>query len=177
MERISAFMDGESGSAESHQAVLHLNQDAECRETWTTFHLIGDVMRGDQPMRDDFMARFHARMDSEPTQLAPRRTQWRKYANYGLSAAASLSAVAIVASLVFSDNPLLPKSGPQEVAKSAAPAVIAQQSPRPKPPAAATPGKLNEYLMAHQEYSPSTAMQGVVPYVRTVSETHDGNNR
>ncbi len=28
---------------------------------------------------------------------------------------------------------------------------------------------MNEYLMAHQQFSPSTAMQGVVPYVRTVS--------
>ena len=28
---------------------------------------------------------------------------------------------------------------------------------------------MSEYLMAHQQFSPSTAMQGVVPYVRTVS--------
>jgi sigma-E factor negative regulatory protein RseA len=37
--------------------------------------------------------------------------------------------------------------------------------------------KVNEYLMAHQEYSPSTAFQGVAPYVRTVSESQDGNGR
>jgi sigma-E factor negative regulatory protein RseA len=28
---------------------------------------------------------------------------------------------------------------------------------------------MNEYLIAHQEYSPSTAIQGLAPYIRTVS--------
>ena len=28
---------------------------------------------------------------------------------------------------------------------------------------------MNEYLVAHQEFSPSTAMQDVASYVRTVS--------
>ncbi len=175
MDRLSAFMDGESSPAEAHQALLRLKEDAECREAWSTFHLIGDVMRGDALMREDFMTLFHARMESEPTQLAPRRTPWRKYASYGLSAAASVSAIAIVASLVFTDNPLLPKQGERIVTADPQPAATAQVKPHPA--AVATPGKLNEYLMAHQEYSPSTAIQGVAPYVRTISETHDGNNR
>jgi hypothetical protein len=28
---------------------------------------------------------------------------------------------------------------------------------------------MSEYLIAHQEYSPSTAIQGLAPYIRTVS--------
>jgi hypothetical protein len=28
---------------------------------------------------------------------------------------------------------------------------------------------MNVYLLAHQGFSPSTAIQGVVPYIRTVS--------
>ena len=31
--------------------------------------------------------------------------------------------------------------------------------------------QLNDYLIAHQEYSPSTAIQGVAPYVRTVADS------
>ena len=177
MERISAFMDGESSPAETHQAMLKLKQDSECEETWSTFHVIGDVMRGDPLLKEGFMARFHATLESEPTQLAPRRLPMRKYASYALSAAASLSAVAIVGMLAFSDNPLLPKT---EVAQApAAPASIQPTSvePRVRPAPAVNPGKVNEYLMAHQEYSPSTAFQGVAPYVRTVSETHAGDNR
>jgi sigma-E factor negative regulatory protein RseA len=181
MERISAFMDGEASPAETHQAMLNLKQDGECEETWATFHLIGDVMRGDPLLQDGFMARFQATLESEPTQLAPRRLPMRKYANYALSAAASLSAVAVVGMLAFSDgmlafsdNPLLPKT---EVAQAPATSQPSSIEPRVRPAAAVNPGKVNEYLMAHQEYSPSTAFQGVAPYVRTVSETHAGDNR
>lgn len=177
MERVSAFMDGEAGPAETQQAMLRLKEDAQFQEVWASYHLIGDVMRGDSLLRDDFMARFNARLAEEPTQLAPRRIPLRKYASYGLSAAASLSAVAIVLALVYSDNPLAPK--PAQIAQ-----VPAAANPAPTGPVAMRPspamhmqGKVNEYLMAHQEYSPSTALQGVAPYVRTVSETHDGNNR
>jgi sigma-E factor negative regulatory protein RseA len=32
------------------------------------------------------------------------------------------------------------------------------------------PGQVNDYLLAHQNYSPRSALQGVAPYVRTVSD-------
>ena len=170
MERISAFMDGEAARSETQQAMARLKDDDDHRETWHTFHLIGDMMRGDPVLSDDFMARFRARMAQEPTQLAPRVT-WRKSTQIALSAAASLSAVAIVLALVLSDNPLRPQAQ-VAVAPQPAAAVVAQAS-RPAP--AANQRKVNEYLMAHQEYSPSTAFQGVAPYVRTVSESHEGD--
>ena len=174
MERISAFMDGEAAHVESQQTIRRLKQDDECNESWATFHLIGDMMRGDCVVREGFMARFHARMDSEPTQLAPRVT-WRKSANFALSAAASLSAIAVVLTLALADNPLRPQA--QIAVTPGKDAVIAQVEPRDRPVAAQRQRKVNEYLMAHQEYSPSTVLQGVAPYVRTVSESHDGNNR
>jgi len=175
MERISAFMDGEAAHAETQQAMLRLKQDDEHNETWATFHLIGDMMRGDPLLRDDFMARFHARMEREPTQLAPRVT-WRKSANLALSAAASISAIAVVLTLALTENPLRPQGQIAAVPRNDAP-VVAQAEPKARPIPASQPGKINEYLMAHQEYSPSTAFQGVAPYVRTVSDSHDGNNR
>ena len=46
MDKISAFMDGEAGEMEVHQTILSLKQDVACLETWKTFHLIGDTMRG-----------------------------------------------------------------------------------------------------------------------------------
>ena len=171
MDRISAFMDGESGRTETQLAMLRLKQNDECCDAWKTFHLIGDAMRGDPPLRDDFMARFHARMESEPTQLAPRMI-WRKSASYALSAAASLAAVAVVLTLVLADNPLKPQAP-----IAAAPSAIALAVAPPRPVAAADQGKISEYLMAHQEYSPSTALQGVLPYVRTVVGTHNGSAR
>jgi sigma-E factor negative regulatory protein RseA len=177
MERISAFMDGESAHTETQQAMQCLKQDNDSNETWGAFHLIGDMMRGDALLlRDDFMARFRARMEREPTQLAPRVT-WRKSANFALSAAASISAIAVVLTLAFTDNPLRPQPAPLAAAPRSEAPVVAQAEPTARPLAAASQGKVNEYLMAHQEYSPSTMLQGVAPYVRTVSESHDGNNR
>jgi sigma-E factor negative regulatory protein RseA len=175
MDRISAFMDGEAGQTETRQTMQRLKQNEECCETWKTFHLIGDIMRGDPPLEDDFMARFHARMEHEPTQLAPRMT-WRKSTYHALSAAASVAAVAVVLTVVFTDNPLQPQA-PIAAAPKIDAATVAQGVMQPRPVAAANQGKMNEYLMAHQEYSPSTAFQGVVPYVRTVAETHDGSAR
>jgi sigma-E factor negative regulatory protein RseA len=163
-DRISAFMDGETGRLEARKTVLRLEQNEECCETWKTFHLIRDAMRGDPELRDDFCARFHVRIEQEPTLLAPRLI-WRKSTSVALSAAASLAAVTVVLTLVLTDNPLKP------------PAQIAQTPVRPQPAPAANQGKVNEYLMAHQEFSPSTALQGVAPYVRTVSATHDDSAR
>jgi hypothetical protein len=34
-----------------------------------------------------------------------------------------------------------------------------------------------DYLLAHQRYSPSNAMQGVAPYVRTVAEQRSAVRR
>jgi sigma-E factor negative regulatory protein RseA len=175
MEKISAFMDGESGQTETQQAILRLRQNGECLDAWTTFHMIGDTMRGDARLGDEFLMRFHARLEQEPTQLAPR-VSWRKSMNFALSAAASVSAIAIVLTLVLTDNPLRPQAQIAAAPKSA-PIADAQVIARARPVAAADQGRVLEYLMAHQEYSPSTAFQGLAPYVRTVSETHDGNAR
>ena len=172
MDRISALMDGEVRQTETRHAILHLKQSEECCDTWNTFHLIGDIMRGDPLLRDDFMTRFHARMEHEPTQLAPRVT-WQKSVSYALSAAASLAAVAVVLTLVLADNPLKPQVQIAAEPKTAAPQAPAQT----RPVAVANQGPLNEYLLAHQEFSPSTALQGVVPYARTVAETHYGSGR
>jgi sigma-E factor negative regulatory protein RseA len=175
MDKISAFMDGESAHTETQHAILRLKQNDEYLEAWKTYHLIGDTMRGDVVLGDGFLKRFQARLEQEPTQLAPR-VSWRKSMNFALSAAASVSAIAIVLTLALTDNPLRPQSQIAVAPKSESIAnshVIA----RARPVAVADQGKVIEYLMAHQEYSPSTAIQGLAPYVRTVSETHDGNAR
>lgn len=173
MDHISAFMDGETNHTEAHQAVLHLKQNDDCCETWETFHLIGDVMRGDPLLHKDFTTRFHARMEHEPMLLKPRYS-WRKTANYALSAAASLAAVAVavVLALVLADNPLKPQP---QIAAAPKPETAVAALPQPVP--AASQSRVNEYLMAHQEYSPSTTLQGVAPYIRTISAARDDGTR
>lgn len=175
MDRISAFMDGETRQHETEQAILHLKQYEEHVESWHTFHLIGDAMRGEPMLRNDFTARLRSRLQREPTVLAPR-FRWRKPLNLVLSAAASLAAVAVVLILVTVDNPLKPQSQMAVAPKPATTGSI-QVAALPQPVASANQGRINEYLMAHQEFSPSTALQGVAPYVRTVSVAHGLDGR
>ncbi len=161
MDKISALIDGELSEHEARLNFLRLKQHREYSETWALFHLIGDVMR-DEPLllRHDFTSRVCSCLDREPTIMAPRFT-YKRVAGYALSAAASLAAIAFVLILVFNtDNPF--HSNQQQVAQVTPPA--------PQP---VNQTKINEYLMAHQEFSPSTTMQGVVPYVRTVSDNQE----
>jgi sigma-E factor negative regulatory protein RseA len=172
MDKISALMDGELDEQQARQQFARLKQDEELAQCWLTFHVIGDALRGEHPLSHEFDRRLTTRLAAEPTVIGPRYNVTRRAVTYALSAAASLSAVALVGWVALSGNPLAPQP---ELAKA------------PTPPAVATPsaqlasvpseGKMNEYLMAHQEFSPSTAIQGLAPYIRSVSSTQPAQGR
>jgi sigma-E factor negative regulatory protein RseA len=162
MERISAFMDGELEDHEAAAQVRRLKDDPQLRAAWETYHLVGDAMRGEAGYSSGLVARISDRLAAEPTVLAPRpRMQLRNIRRVALSAAASIGGVALVAWLALFDNPFTPQ---QNLALNKTP-------PGAQTQLAATPanGAVNDYLLAHQQFSPSTAMQGVASYVRTVS--------
>src|SRR5262245_7417414 len=114
MDKISALMDGELDAHQSDQQYARLKHDAEARACWKTYHLIGDALRGDAIISTDFTAKLSARLAQEPTVLAPQRSRARpmkRTTTYALSAAASLSAVALVGWVAF-NNPLAPQPDP-----------------------------------------------------------------
>jgi sigma-E factor negative regulatory protein RseA len=165
MEHVSALMDGEAGGQEAHQALLRLGDTAEARESWDTYHLIGDVMRGEAVRGVDVSRRVSEALSREPTVLAPARTRRAgKPLAFALSAAASVSAVAVVGWMAFSSSNIA--NPPAEIARATVPAAI-----QAEPPLVSVPndGQMNEYLLAHQGISPSTSLQGVAPYIRTIS--------
>ena len=47
MDKISALMDGELDEHEARRAVLRLKDVGAARESWATYHVIGDVLRGE----------------------------------------------------------------------------------------------------------------------------------
>ena len=157
-ETLSAWMDGELGEQQARQLPSQLKRDAKLRGYWDCYHLIGDALRGVQG--PDLCAEICARLNAEPTVVAPhRRSAAKKLAWYALSAAASVAAVSFVGWMALSG---VQRDSPQ-IAATAAPAVEVKQVAVPAGEVA------NDYLLAHQRYSPSNAMQGVAPYVRTVS--------
>lgn len=165
MEKISALMDGEAGEQDLHQAMLRLKDTGDARETWATYHLIGDVMRGDALPAFDVSQRVAAALAQEPTVLAPQRsTRSSRPLTYALSAAASVSAIAVVGWMAFSTGNVM--SPAVEVARAPAPLVVQAEAQLVSAP---SDGQMNEYLLAHQGVSPSSSLQGVAPYIRTIS--------
>lgn len=166
MEQISALMDGEAGEQEAHQALLRLGDTAEVREAWDTYHLIGDVMRGELAQRVNVLDRVAGALAHEPTVLAPAKPRRaRSPMTLALSAAASVSAVAVVGWMAFSTSNVA--NPPAEIARAPQATVPVQAETRLE--SAPSDGQMNEYLLAHQGVSPSTSLHGVAPYIRTIS--------
>lgn len=160
-DRLSALMDGELDDKSAAEVIEALGRDREAVQTWRTYQLISDAMRQSRLLSDGFTARVAERLAAEPTILAPRALQPEPRRWYALSAAASLAAVALVGWLAFAPQP-----------QTAPPAPVAQVQPVPeaKPPMVPLPAAANDYLLAHQGFSPRVSLQGMAPYVRTVAE-------
>ena len=160
-EKISALMDGELEARAADEALELLRRDGEAADCWRLYHLMSDALHGQrQFLSPRFVERVAARLATEPAVLTsgalPGRTPLQRYA---LAAAASLAAVALVGWLA-----LAPPPQPQP------PVAQAQQ------PAALTvslPHAANDYLLAHQGFSPRMSLLGIAPYVRTVAEHAD----
>jgi sigma-E factor negative regulatory protein RseA len=123
-EKISALADGEVTDEQLDIALAALRKD-DARADWALYHQIGDVLRSSDMalnMSPDFNARFAARLEAEPTVIAPAAStpranrvtaqacqddmvqgtesdarKARRWALPGMVAAAAMAAVAFVA--------------------------------------------------------------------------------
>jgi len=186
VENISALMDGEFDDDEAAREIAHLKQDPARRGAWSVYHVIGEAMRGEHVvagLSPGFSQRLKERLAQEPTVLAPRVRSPKTLQTFALSAAASVAAVAAVGWMAM--NMLGPDTAPGTLAQSpaakqlaAAPVVATLPPAAPIAPpgieaVAVAPEHVHEYLLAHQGISPITAIQGVTPYIRTVSSVDD----
>jgi sigma-E factor negative regulatory protein RseA len=159
-DRISALMDGEVDEKSAAQLIEALARDAQAVGAWRDYHLIGDAMRGGQLLSEGFTERLSQRLAAEPTVLAPRRMRTESPRLFTMSAlAASIAAVAFVGWMAFAPQPQL------------APAPVAQvHNAADKPVLVPLPSAANDYLLAHQGFSPRVSLQGMAPYVLTIAE-------
>lgn len=165
-ERLSALLDGELRREEIGTQLAQLRAEPQLRSTWDVYCLIGDALRGQ--MSVEIAPRVVARLREEPTVLAPARVSKpvRRLAWYAMSAAASIAAVALViwtAAPFWRIEPELAGAPARIEGGTAAVADAAPQVP-------VTAVDIENYLLAHQPYSHSSAMQGIAPYVRTVAD-------
>jgi sigma-E factor negative regulatory protein RseA len=173
-DRISTLMDGELDDRSAAQLIEGLGRDRESMETWRSYHLIGDAMRDTRLLSPGFTSRLSEKLAAEPTVIAPRRiaAESRRWFS-PLPVAASVAAVSLVGWLAL--NPPQ-QGGPlvDQVAKAPSAPAPVQAPMQPvaqiKPATVPLPTAANDYLLAHQGFSPRLSLQGMAPYVRTVSE-------
>lgn len=180
MERVSTLMDGELDSDEAAREIARLKQDAARRDAWNTYHAIGELMRGEPVPAADSSSRFSRRLSEklarEPAIVAPRLrlpATARSMQTYALSAAASVAAIAVVGWVAMTMSMPNPDAAPATLAQAPAgkSAAVLQSlaAPSQQESAITASEHVHEYLLAHQGISPTTAIQGVTPYIRTVS--------
>ncbi|MDK9704951.1 MAG: sigma-E factor negative regulatory protein [Sulfuritalea sp.] len=162
--RISALMDGELEGHEIAETLRALRRDGELRSQWCDCQVIGAALRGEDHLDIDVAARVVSAIEAEPTVLVPAARRTLDWQRPLLALAASAAGVAVVAWLVLAPA----GEGGQVVAKAAPPkqATVLAQSP-------STP-RLQEYLLAHQAYSPGGAIVGGARNIRTVAASGEG---
>ena len=161
-ERLSELMDGELDDKSAAEVLQALGSDREAVRTWRTYQLISDAMRENRLLSADFAARLAGRLAAEATVFAPRALREQSRTWFALSAAASLAGVALVGWMALAPQP--------QTIPAPTPAPVAQMQPEPKPNIVPLPTTANDYLLAHQGFSPRISLQGMAPYARTVAE-------
>ena len=156
-DQISALIDDESDADAAAHLIAALKGDGELARCWSTYHLIGDVMRGEPPLRHDFRQRLMQQLESEPTVLAPKLRQ-RHTPSFWMSVAASVAAVMFVGWMALQQQAHAPSD--------AITPTVAQND--------VSPESVNSYLLAHQKTFAGSGMQSAY-YIRPVALSENGN--
>ncbi|MBI5920126.1 MAG: sigma-E factor negative regulatory protein [Betaproteobacteria bacterium] len=152
--QLSSLLDNELEPDQNQVLLTAMRKDAELRSAMSRYVLIGDALRGCENLSGDITGKVMARLAAEPTVLAPPAKRPANLLSSTAALAASLTGVAVVAWLAF--VPPAPENMPQ-LAKAAKPEVVV------------TSERMQEYLMVHQAYSPSSSIHGGASYIRTIS--------
>lgn len=145
-EKISALMDGDLAIEDAEYLMTAMKAKGEAAEAWSTYHLIGDVLRDDPVMRSNLTSHIMKEIAKQPVVLAPKASLLSKRPVLW-SVAASVAGIFFVGWMVLH----------QQVQDSLAPVEIAQNVP-------------SEYLLAHQSMSPTNSAYFIQPASYTQGE-------
>jgi sigma-E factor negative regulatory protein RseA len=178
-EQVSAFLDGELPNTETELLLKRLTRDGELRESFGRYALIGEALRGagSHILTRGFASRVNLAIDGEPVQMPGHAHQarasrwWRPLA--GVTVAAGVATVAIVALQQRAISPGLRSQGPQSIAAAQNASVQGGGGAREAlsytvparstdAPAAVSPARLTNYVFAHSKYSLGLSQRGVL---------------
>jgi sigma-E factor negative regulatory protein RseA len=168
-EQLSALVDEELPPAEHALLLERLARDGALRECLGRYQLMRDVLnnRVAMPLDGRFVDRVMRAIEVEPA-YQHRSVSWHRLAKplAGVAVAASVALVAVLA--LQNMDPGAGTPAPQVASAglpAAGPAVAGEVWERQASPVG---GRLNGYLVQHNEYAASSGVQGVLPYVRIV---------
>jgi sigma-E factor negative regulatory protein RseA len=197
-EQISAFADGEADESRIDAALAAL-RTPEGRAAWDDYHHVGDVLRSDDmtfSMSDDFTAKLMSRLEDEPAIVAAPRRQHvdvtmadsavrkvssaRRFMAPGMAAAAMAVLTVVVAQQWLGANKDVPDANVAAMT-SHMPASAAATMPAAASGGASVPQERNlmrdpgidEYLIAHQRFSPS--LYSTAQYARSATFAVDSD--
>jgi sigma-E factor negative regulatory protein RseA len=175
-EQISAFLDGELPSSETELLLKRLTRDADLRESFGRYALIGEACRGEKNTHfaRGLCARINLAIDGEtvvPGTQGPglsRQPRWWRPAA-GVTVAASVAVVAVFALQQRANLPAAPATARAPALASTpaisvvrAPMLTAVASREPvsyttptmlgEPPAVFPTARLTNYVFAHSKY-------------------------
>jgi sigma-E factor negative regulatory protein RseA len=189
-EQVSAFLDGELPNSETELLLKRLTRDAELRESFGRYALIGEALRGASPgvLSRGFSSRVNLAIDGEPApagmqpQGASTPRWWRPLA--GVSVAAGVAAVAIIALQQRATAPNIAHLAPAAIVKVAPGMPVSDTRPGPSAaaltaqnhealsytvpfastdaPSAIAPARLTNYVFAHSKYSSGLGQRSVL---------------
>lgn len=143
---ISSLMDGELATPEAEQAIRSCCASRDSAQTWQTYHLIGDVLRGGKPHPTRTAERVRQALADEPAIIArPKRVYESTVGRIALAAAASVATVGVVG-WIGTQGGQVPGTG----------AMIAKNPGAIQPvantvPAAAPTVNVQDYMAAHKQ--------------------------
>jgi len=157
-QKISMLMDGELNNEDAEALLGKIKQSPEVKQSWQHYHLIADVLRQPEYLSKDLSAAFFQRLREEPTVLAPQGKRPDKTGLFAMSAVASIMAMVFLAWISASIDT---RPGSQ-MAKQGA--MVASEAST-----LANENNMNDYLLAHHEFSPGVDVRGAASYIRTVA--------
>lgn len=106
MQCLSAGMDGHATAAEMDAVCAAWRSDADARQTWHAYHLIGDVLRSTELASsavadEDVLRRLRQRMTDEPVELHAPTTSESQLARWSWATAAAVAGFVAVAGVML----------------------------------------------------------------------------
>jgi len=183
-EKISAFADGEGTDSQIDAALAALSSDegdGAAREHWAMYHQIGDALRSDElaiTMSPDFMTRMNARLEQEPSNFAPARAPLTPHLTRRLAAPGLIAAAAAAFAFLGGPQLMVATVSPSKGAADKGNVMLASHGATLRQPMAGhgellrDPG-IDQYLQAHQRYSPS--LYSTAQYARSTAFANDSD--